>query len=60
MPPATMASCPAPLSEIREVPIPIDPVTGKEFEYRVEEGKAVLAAPPPPGEKPSKWQLSEI
>jgi len=44
---------PGALSEIREVPIPIDPVTGKEFEYRVEEGKAVLAAPPPPGEKPN-------
>lgn len=44
---------PGALSEITEVPIPIDPVTGKEFEYRVEEGKAVLAAPPPAGEKPS-------
>jgi hypothetical protein len=43
---------PGALSEITEVPIPIDPVTGKEFEYRVEEGKAVLAAPPPSGEKP--------
>ncbi len=44
---------PGALSEITEVPIPIDPVTGKEFEYKVEEGKAVLAAPPPAGEKPS-------
>ncbi len=44
---------PGALGEITEVPIPIDPVTGKEFEYRVEEGKAVLAAPPPAGEKPS-------
>jgi hypothetical protein len=43
---------PGALSEITDVPIPIDPVTGKEFEYKAEEGKAVLSAPPPQGEKP--------
>jgi hypothetical protein len=43
---------PGALSEITDVPIPIDPVTGKEFEYKVEEGKAMLSAPPPQGEKP--------
>lgn len=43
---------PAALSEITEAPIPIDPVTGKDFDYKLEEGKAVLAAPPPPGQKP--------
>ena len=40
---------PGALSEITEVPIPIDPVTGKEFEYKLDEGKAMLSAPPPPG-----------
>lgn len=43
---------PAALSEITEVPIPIDPVTGKDFDYKMADGKVVLSAPPPPGEKP--------
>lgn len=43
---------PAALSEITEVPIPIDPVTGKDFDYKMEDGKAVLSAPPPAGEQP--------
>jgi hypothetical protein len=43
---------PGALTEITEVPIPIDPVTGKDFEYKMEDGKAVLAAPPPAGQKP--------
>jgi DNA-directed RNA polymerase specialized sigma24 family protein len=33
---------PASLSDINEVPIPLDPVTGKAFEYRLEGDKAVL------------------
>jgi len=41
---------PAALNEITEVPLPIDPVTGKDFEYKMADGKAVLSAPPPPGE----------
>lgn len=43
---------PAALNDITEVPIPIDPVTGKFFEYSMEEGKTTLYAPPPAGEKP--------
>jgi hypothetical protein len=43
---------PAALSDITEVPVPIDPVTGKNFEYKTEEGKATLYGPPPAGEKP--------
>jgi hypothetical protein len=43
---------PGALSDITEVPIPIDPVTGKEFEYKLDDGKALLSAPPPQGEKP--------
>jgi hypothetical protein len=43
---------PSTLGEITEVPIPIDPVTGKDFDYTLADGKAVLSAPPPPGEKP--------
>lgn len=44
---------PGALSEVTEAPIPIDPVTGKEFEYKLDEGKAVLSAPPPQGEMPN-------
>lgn len=45
---------PATLSDIREVPVPTDPYSGKLFEYQMEEDKATLIAPPPPGEKPSQ------
>jgi hypothetical protein len=38
---------PESLSDIKEVPIPIDPFTGKNFEYRLEKGKAILVGPPP-------------
>jgi hypothetical protein len=35
------------------VPVPTDPMTGRDFEYRVDGGKAVLAGDPPPGEMPN-------
>jgi hypothetical protein len=38
------------LEDIHEVPIPVDPVTGRSFEYALEPNRAVLYAPPPPGE----------
>ncbi len=41
---------PASLKEIQEVPIPPDPMTGKEFDYRrTGEDTATLSAPTPPG-----------
>jgi hypothetical protein len=43
---------PAKLADITDVPIPNDPVTGKEFEYRVEDGKVFLSAPAPAGARP--------
>jgi hypothetical protein len=43
---------PAALSDITEVPLPLDPVTGKAFDYKVEGDKATLSAPPPAGEPP--------
>jgi hypothetical protein len=43
---------PAALSDITEVPVPLDPVTGKAFEYQVMGDKATLVAPPPAGEPP--------
>jgi hypothetical protein len=42
---------PAALGDITEVPIPIDPVTGKAFAYQASGERATLSAPPPPGEQ---------
>jgi hypothetical protein len=36
-------------SEVKSVPLPIDPVTGKEFSLRVTGNKATLFGPPPAG-----------
>jgi hypothetical protein len=43
---------PQKLADITEVPVPIDPVTGQDFEYKVEGRQIRLSAPPPPGEQP--------
>jgi hypothetical protein len=43
---------PARLADVHEVPVPADPVTGQPFDYRQEGDRAVLSAPPPPGEAP--------
>jgi hypothetical protein len=40
---------PARLSDITEVPVPLNPQTGKEFPYHLEGEAAVLEMPPPPG-----------
>ena len=37
---------PASLEDVTDAPPPNDPVTGKPFEYRVQENKAVVTAPP--------------
>jgi hypothetical protein len=44
---------PARLAEVTEVPLPLDPLTGKPFEYRAEGDKATLTGPAPAGEKPT-------
>ena len=38
---------PASLADVVDAAEPIDPVTGKPFDYRVEDGKAVIDAPAP-------------
>jgi hypothetical protein len=38
------------LADVREAPIPLDPVTGKEFTYKRDGSRAYVSAPPPPGE----------
>jgi hypothetical protein len=47
---AHQGKLPESLSDIKDVPIPIDPVTGKSFEYRVEKGKAILIGRWPQGQ----------
>ena len=42
-------SLPPSLEAITEAPVPIDPVTGKFFNYKVEGSTATLTAPAPPG-----------
>lgn len=45
---------PARLEDIKEPRLPLDPVTGKAFEYTLAKGRALLYAPPPAGEAPSQ------
>ena len=47
----TAASCPVVGRRDRKVPIPLDPWTGKAFEYRLDGGQSFLSAPPPSGER---------
>jgi hypothetical protein len=46
---------PATLDTIKEVPLPIDPATGKAFQYRVSGQRATVFAPPPPREKANPY-----
>jgi hypothetical protein len=43
---------PLSLSDIQDVPVPIDPVTGKPFQYVAAGNQATLTTPLPPGEQP--------
>ncbi|HEY1380965.1 MAG TPA: hypothetical protein VGF55_29465 [Gemmataceae bacterium] len=43
---------PEKLTDITDVPLPPDPVTGQPFEYKLDGETAVLTAPPPAGERP--------
>jgi hypothetical protein len=40
---------PETLNDLTEVPVPIDPFTGKPFEYRREGDRAIIEGPPMPG-----------
>jgi hypothetical protein len=46
---------PSALSEIKEVPIPMDPYTGKDFLYTAERDRAVLSSTPTTGEPPASY-----
>ena len=45
---------PESLDDIKEVPLPLDPVTGKPFGYKLSGGTAMLDAPPPAG---ATWSM---
>lgn len=47
---ANNGNLPDTLADVRDVPIPIDPVTGAAFTYANEDGQGRLYGPPPPGE----------
>ncbi len=46
---------PASLADLQQCPVPMDPVTGAPFIYRVEEDKAVLELPAPEGKDPEHF-----
>lgn len=50
---ANQGKLPSTLADIVQVPMPLDPVTGKEFVYKLTADKATLLAPPPAGEQPT-------
>ena len=44
---------PRSLAAIQEVPLPLDPVTGKSFHYELNGPTATLSAPPPASQTPN-------
>jgi hypothetical protein len=53
---------PAAWADIKEVPLPADPITGMSFAawYQVQDGHAVLEVPPPPGMPASLGRRYEL
>jgi hypothetical protein len=49
---------PARLDELTEAPAPTDPVTGKPFDYKMADGKAVLEGTPPVGDVSLRYELT--
>jgi hypothetical protein len=47
---ANNARLPASLADVKGMPIPIDPITGQPFAYRLEDNTAILDCPAAPGE----------
>jgi hypothetical protein len=48
---------PRQLADVTEVPLPIDPVSGKSFDYSLSTGGAVLSSPPSPGAPDSIFRV---
>jgi len=49
---------PARLDELTEAPAPLDPATGKPFEYKMTDGKALLEGIPPVGNDSLRYELT--
>jgi hypothetical protein len=48
---------PASLAQIKEVPMPLNPVTGKPFPYRLENQTAILVADGPENQAQTEYRL---
>lgn len=53
-------AAPPSLTGIAETPVPIDPVTGSPFPYRMAEGVMILESPVPPGGLPKDGRRVEV
>ena len=53
-------AAPPSLTGIAETPVPIDPVTGSPFPYRLADGVMILETPVPPGGSPKDGRRDEI
>ncbi len=51
---------PPSLEDLRAVPVPTDPMTGKAFAYSRTGNRAVLEGAPPPGEPPTQFNTVRI
>ena len=51
---ADQGKLPKQLSDVKVVPVPLDPMTGTAFQYKVDGNQATLYGPTPPGEEKSK------
>jgi hypothetical protein len=47
---AGQGKLPGSLNDVTQVPLPVCPITGKPFEYRLQGDKALLSAPAAPAE----------
>jgi hypothetical protein len=57
---AAEGKLPQSLTDIRDLPIPLDPATGKAFEYSVRDGTARLSAPAFSGPRPDEMLRYEL
>lgn len=51
---------PASLEDVDDAVVPIDPVTGRPFDYRVADGRAIITAPAPRGQPVDSGYVYEI
>ncbi len=57
---AHAGALPPSLAAITEVPVPLDPVSGQPFAYRLQDGAAVLDLPAPPRARPGEGRRYEL